>query len=374
MENINEFIVDPLDISFEPLAGSTLINLLRLLAQNKFKISIIGIPRIIYSAAMSLIISPLNVYEKIKYSKRIENTIIEKPPIFIIGHWRSGTTYLHNLLTQNDLFSYPTTFQTVTPAVFLRFEKMIKPIVDSSLPPTRPQDNIALGADLPQEEEYGIGNLSPYSFYNGWCFPKNFNKYYGYVHLDNGVSSKEIQEWKKIYLFYLKKLTLYNKGKQLILKNPSNTSRIKLLLELFPNAKFIHIYRNPYYTYLSMERNIKKEMTLYCVQKPRNKMVFQKAMVDMYNRMFEKYFKEKRLIPKNNLCEIRYEDLVNKPYETINSIYQKLGLSGFKKSEEKLKKYIESQANIKPWSYEINDEKKSEIYNYFKLTIDKWGY
>ena len=370
---MSDYKIDPLNTSFEPLAGATLVNLLRLFAQNKFKIGLIGIPRVIYSTALSFVLSPLNLYEKLRFDKKIKNTKIEKPPIFIIGHWRSGTTYLHNLITQNTLFSYPTTFQTITPGLFLRFEKLIKPIVASSLPPKRPQDDIDLGADLPQEDEYGIGNLSPYSFYHGWCFPKNFSNYYNFVLMENN-SERIVDDWKKIYLYYLKKLTLYHKGKQLILKNPSNTGRVKLLREMFPDAKFIHIYRSPYYTFLSMKRNIEKEMTLYCLQKPGDSLEFEKALVDLYNGMFENYFKEKKLINNGNLAEVRYEDLITQPLKEVERIYRELDLPGFNENKERLEKYIKTQKNVRTCKYNIDEELKNKIYNYFKFTIDQWGY
>jgi hypothetical protein len=366
---MTKFKIDPLDVSFEPLAGSSLTNLLRLLAQNKFRIGMIGIPRIIYSILLSSILSPLNLYEHLKYNKKIKQTEICKPPVFLIGHWRSGTTYLHNLISHDPNFAYPTTFQTITPAVFLRFEKLIKPIVESSLPPTRPQDNIELGADFPQEDEYGIGNLSPYSFYNGWCFPKKRDFYYKFVHME-GVSQKRINQWKEIYRYYLQKVTLYNKGKQLILKNPSNTARVKLLLEMFPDAKFIYIFRNPYHTFLSMKRNIEKEMTLYCVQTPQDVEDFEEALVNLYKIIFKKYFHDKKLIAKGNLIEIRYEELIADPYITIKNIYEKLKLKGFLGFENKLKEYIKTQSKIKTYEYKIDEKTKNKINGYFKEEID----
>lgn len=368
-----EYKIDPLDVSFEPLAGSTFTNLLRLLAQNKFKVGIIGLLRLLYSIVLSLILAPLSFYEKITCDKKIKNTKIEKPPIFIIGHWRSGTTYLHNLMSQNLDFAYPTTFQTITPGLFLKFEKQIKPIVASSLPATRPQDSIVLGADLPQEEEYGIGNISPYSFYHGWCFPKNRDFYYKFVHLDS-IGKNRINDWKKTYLYYLKKVTLSHNGKQLVLKNPSNTSRVRLLLEIFPDAKFIHIYRNPYHTYLSMIRNIDKEMTLYCLQKPSDEEDFEMAMIKMYNKMYEKYFLEKKLIPEGNLIEVRYEDLINEPYKVIKNIYQELKLPSFEEYQKNLNSYIETQSKISTHKYELDKEQKNKIYKHFKKTINLWKY
>ena len=93
--------IDPLNITFTPLPGSTFTNLVRLLAQNRFKIDVVGIPRMLYSVLMSIVLSPLNVYEKFRFHRRIQETQFKTPPLFIIGHWRSGTTYLHNLITQD---------------------------------------------------------------------------------------------------------------------------------------------------------------------------------------------------------------------------------------------------------------------------------
>ena len=152
-------------------------------------------PRLFYSISMSLALSPLNIYEWKCYDKKIKEITIEKPPIFIIGHWRTGTTYLHNLLSQDNQFGYPTTFQTVAPGLFIGSEKLIKPIVVSSLPAKRPQDDVDLGADFPSEEEYAIGNLSPYSFYHGWCFPKNMEFYNKFVY----YTGSPLSFWSSCY-------------------------------------------------------------------------------------------------------------------------------------------------------------------------------
>lgn len=367
------FKINPFVVTFTPLAGSTFSNLMRMLGQNRFRVNAIGMPRMLYSLTMSAVLSPLNVYEKLRYNKRIDKFNIGMPPIFIVGHWRSGTTFLHNLITQDPQFSYATTFQTVTPGVFLSSEKIVKPLVAASLPPTRPQDDLELGADLPQEEEYGIGNLSPFSFYNGWCFPRNMEFYYRYVCLDN-VSPAVVNEWKQCYLRYIKKLSYYHADKRLVLKNPANTARIKLLLEMFPNSQFIHIYRNPYHNFLSMKRNIEKEMTLYCVQRPKDPHTVENLMVNLYNTMHVKYFKEKEFIPEGNLVEVRFEDLAANPLDVIKRIYKALDISGFKELKEKLTQYIASQTHIKAQTYTLSPTLKEKIYCYYKYTIDKWGY
>jgi hypothetical protein len=123
-----------------------------------------------------------------------------------------------------------------------------------------------------------------------------------------------------------------------------------------------------------MKRNIEKEMVLYTLQNPPKWDVFEKSMVDMYLRMFDKYFEEKNLISKDNLFEIRYEDFLSDPLDGVESIYSILGIDGFNENKDLFIKYIKSQSVIKTQKYKIDEETKNKIYNYFKFTIDKWGY
>jgi omega-hydroxy-beta-dihydromenaquinone-9 sulfotransferase len=373
MVHVDIFDINPLDVSYEPLAGSTFMNLLKLMGQNRFKVSPLGLPRAIYATTLSLALSPFNTIERLRFDRHIHRTEIKKPPIFILGHWRSGTTYLHNLFSQDPQFGFPTTIQITVPSLFLGFERLIRPLVESSLPEKRPQDDVDLAADFPQEEEYALGNISPYSFYNGWLFPTNMKRYNNYVDFRH-VSEKEVEDFKKIFMYFIKKLTLYYKGKQLVLKNPSNTARVKLLLELFPDAKFIHIYRNPYHVYLSMKRNIEKEMTLQCLQKPPSWDVFENAMVDMYIRMHDKYFKEKDLIPSENLIEIRYEDFLKTPLSYMEQFYSMFHIKDFETMRLVFQRYIESQKKIRIASYKIDDGLKRRIHTSLRNTIDLWDY
>lgn len=370
---INEFDVNPFNVTFEPLAGSTLSNFLKLLVQNRFKVDPIGIPRLLYSFFMCTVQSPLNIIEKRFYNKNIKDLKFAKPPLFIIGHWRTGSTYLQNLLSFDDNFGTPTTLQTIIPGSFVKFTKLMRPIVAGSLPETRPQDDVALGADLPQEEEYAMGNLSRFSFYHGWCFPKNMDQYNDYIDFRD-VPQSEIDEFIEIYMEFFKKVAYVNDNRMLLIKNPSNTARIKLLLKYFPDAKFIHIIRNPYHVYLSMQRNIEKEMPLYTLQNPPKWIEFERAMVDVYQRMYNNYFEEMELIPDGNHADIRYEDLIKQPMQELERLYSNLDLDGFSATKTKFREYVDSQKDIHLFKYDIDNSTKQKIYGYLKDNIDLWGY
>ena len=169
------------------------------------------------------------------------------------------------------------------------------------MPEKRRQDNFILDVDGPGEEEFGIANMIPYSFYHGLSFPNKRKFYTRYIALDD-VPPNVVRKWKRTYLYYLRKLTLDSGGKQLVLKNPPNTARVKLLLELFPNAKFINICRNPYNVFPSTVKMYNNLIPPFFLQKPDTEKP-DDVIFDIYEDMHRKYFEEKHLIPEENLVE-----------------------------------------------------------------------
>jgi hypothetical protein len=360
------------DVKYEPLAGASVTNLLRLYAQNKFLISIRYMPRALYATALSNIIAPFRIKENIKFNKKIKQTEMKHPPLFIIGHWRSGTTYIHNMLSLDATFGFCSTFTATVPGVFLGSEKIFKPVLAGSITEKRPMDDVPMGTDLPQEEEYAIGAFIPYAYYNGWIFPKNMGFYNKFVCMDN-VSKDVIDEWKETYLYFLKKLTYYRDGKRLILKNPAHTARIKHLLEMFPDAQFINIYRNPYHLYYSMMRFLRIVVPIYCLQKY-DMQSLEGHMLDLYAQMYKKYFEERSLIPKGNLVEIKYEDFIQNPLKNVKKIYTTLGLKNFEASKKFFSEYVTSQKYFKASNYNVEPAVKDKIDKKWKFIVDEFGY
>ena len=71
--------------------------------------------RILIGSAMMV---PMRLIEKIRYGRTVARTKIAHPPIFIIGHARTGTTHLHYLLTRDPQFATVSMFQSVAPTFF----------------------------------------------------------------------------------------------------------------------------------------------------------------------------------------------------------------------------------------------------------------
>jgi omega-hydroxy-beta-dihydromenaquinone-9 sulfotransferase len=326
-------------VRYHLLSGSSFPNLIGLLYNNRFQISIKYVPRVLYVLATTFL------FEFCLYHRKVKKTTIAKDPLFIIGHWRSGTTYLHNLLSQDKQFAFPATYQCFLPGVFLTGGRLMKSIHQRNLPPTRPMDNIKMHPDFPQEEEFAMSTLTSFSYYQTLFFPNKMLTFFRCYALMRGVS---IDKWEKEYLHFLKKVSYRNQGRQLLLKNPVNTVRIKCLLKLFPRAKFIYIHRNK-------EAVIRSTYKLYAELLRIN--TFQalpglppnENILTIYNEMMLQYEKQKEYIPKNNLLEISYEDLVADPYPIVCKIYSGLNMLPQDPTHARLKRYIAAEA-----SYECN--------------------
>lgn len=370
MESLQQ---DYFDLMYEPLAGSSLSNLLQLLGQNKFRISIPYIPRFLYALTLSTIISPFRFKEHYKYHQQIKQTSISKDPVFIIGHWRSGTTYLHNIISEDATFGFCSTFHATLPGVFLSSEQTLKPLLSASIPTTRPMDDVAMGPDLPQEEEYALANITPYGYYNGWCFPKNMSYYNNIVTIHKQPEYIQ-KKWKETYHYFLQKLTLYRNGKQLLLKNPAHTARIKTLLELYPHAKFIHIYRNPYHVFYSMKKFMRIVLPRYCVQNPPHMQQIENYIFDVYTSLYQSYLSQRSLLSKNQLFEVSYEQFIKDPLPLVKNMYNQLELTYNTETINRFNTYIKAQQKFKTSKYNINANIKKRIYNHWRFAFEAFNY
>jgi len=161
---------------FFPAKGSSFRNWLKIIFLNR-TIDLKYYLKVLLVTLLNLIEAPLRFFEWWKLRKTINRTNINKPPIFIIGHWRSGTTYLHNLLTKDPQFGYVTTLQAFFPNSFIS-KNFFKMITKKSMKETRPGDNVEIDSNSPQEEEFALANLFPFGFYNSLYFPKKILLYY----------------------------------------------------------------------------------------------------------------------------------------------------------------------------------------------------
>lgn len=356
----------------QPLALGSFRNWLRLLRLYG-GVERAHLGRALLITAGSFFTIPLRWYERIRFDKVIEAVELQEPPVFIIGHWRSGTTYLHNLLCQDERFGYVKTFQTVASEFSLIGEKWLKPLFARVAPERRFMDNVSLSLDGPQEEEHSVANMCPYSFYHHMFFPRRARWLFEKYALFNGVSAAEIERWKKVYLRVLKIATLRAGGRRLLIKNPALTGRIRALLELFPQAKFIHIYRNPYEVFLSTRHfyiKAYRHLGLQTISAEEN----EANILAFYPLLLQRFLDEKALIPPGNLAEVRYETLEEQPLQVVADIYHRLHLPGYNQTEARFRAYIDAQKSYQKNRFVISPEDVAKVQQRWQFALELWGY
>ena len=355
----------------QPNALGSFRNWMRLVTKNG--VSPRHIPKALYVTFSSLVTTPLRLLETLRYDKKVRDHELGGSPLFILGHWRSGTTHLHNLMVQDKQFGFFSTFLASVPCVALIGDSKIKPILQAMVPETRPQDNMPLDMTMPQEEELAMPNMFPHSFYNFWYFPFRGREYFDKYLLFDTATEQEKKEWKEDYLYILKKASYNMGGRPLILKNPVNTGRIKMLLELFPDAKFIHIYRNPYAVYPSTRKLYDRIMGISTFHSYGDDMV-EEYIFEFYTRMMERYFEDCKLIPEGNLVEVKYEDLIADRLAGLERIYSELALPGFDEALPNFQAYIDDQASYKRNRFALPADVIEKVSKHWQFAIDKWGY
>jgi omega-hydroxy-beta-dihydromenaquinone-9 sulfotransferase len=227
---------------FHPLQGMTLGNWWAVLRRHHFAVDLKHAPRAFFQTAASTSNSIGARIEQARFGRQIEAAHVEAP-LFILGHFRSGTTHLHNLLALDAQFGAPTLFQVFNPHTFLGTERWAAPLTNSFIAQRRYQDEMAQGAGLPCEDEFALCAMTGLSPYMTWNFPGDSVDYHRYLTFQH-VPDEEVTRWKLALTTFLKKLTVRFR-RPLVLKSPPHTARIRLLLGLFPNARFVHIHRNP---------------------------------------------------------------------------------------------------------------------------------
>jgi sulfotransferase family protein len=213
---------------------------------------------------------------KISYKKNE----IESVPFFIFGAQRSGTTLLRLMLNAHSKVAIPEEGGFWMP-LLRKFKKNFNKRIKST--------------ELEKYIEY-INNSPQYKL---WCN-------------DDSNSFENIKKKKEVTLSYIMSTVYenYAKSKNKILwgdKTPSFFRMIPVLSKLFPNAKYIHIYRDGRDVYLSWQAIDKTKRNISLI-----------ALEWVYK--LKRARKDLENIDSKKVIEVKYESLVSKPEENLKKI------------------------------------------------------
>ncbi|MCB0769160.1 MAG: sulfotransferase [Flavobacteriales bacterium] len=367
VRSMSEFKIPPIST----LAGSSFVGYFRILRHGK--VAERSYLKVLLTTLVVLIRAPFQLWENLVFGIKISRASPFAQPLFILGHWRSGTTLLHNVLCQDPRASYLTTYASVFPNnmastwIFKTFLKM-------NMPEKRPSDGVALHTDFPQEDEFAFGNMQPNAYYNFFYFPSRYQQYYDRAVHHAGMDEREIDRWYRTYDKLLKKAAVASSGERMIVKNPVNTARIGKLLQLYPDAKFIYIQRNPIEVFLSTRRFFQQLMPTLCLEEPPTKSFMDDMILNVYDRMMHDYEEQRSLIPAKNLLEIRYEVFAEAPLVTLEAIERNLLDRDPAPALSNYSAYLNTQKSHRTNTYDVEEADLQHVLKCLRPHMSRSGY
>jgi omega-hydroxy-beta-dihydromenaquinone-9 sulfotransferase len=342
----------------------------RLLAKNRFRIHPLQMPLACTLSAVSFFNSAMRPLQQAILGRKLAKVQVKDAPIFIVGHWRSGTTLLHEMMVLDQRYAFPTTYQCFAPNHFLISSWLVTKL-RFLIPSRRPMDNMMTGWDRPQEEEFALCNMGIPSPYLTMIFPNESPQYPEYFDLET-LSPAERRRWQDALLWFLQRLT-FRHQKRIILKSPPHLARIKALLEIFPDARFVHIVRNPYTLYASTIKLWKSLYQYQSLQVPQFKDL-DEYVFSCFEKMYSAFESQKHLLDPSRLHEVRYEDLVRDPVGEMRRLYEHLELGEFEMLQPQLAQYLKQNDGYRTNTYEIDAELQHEIDRRWGPFMRRYGY
>jgi hypothetical protein len=292
-------------------------------------------------------------------------------PLIILGHWRSGTTHLQQLLSCDRQFTFPTHFQVFFPHICLCMEGNLARVLGLLHKGTRMSDNLVRDITSPGEDEFATCIMTGKSPFMGYVFPREQEHYDQFLTFRR-ASSGDLAEWRKALLTFLGKISMGHQ-RPLLLKSPTHTCRIRLLMEMFPDARFVHVNRHPYDVLRSTYYHDQLAVKTFRLQMVSNSRL--KWIVERYKEMYEVFFEEKAMVGPDRFHEIRYDDLVQDACAELKALYEHLSIDGFEVFRPSLMRYLASVGNYQNNRYpELPKGAYEEIKKVCEPMCDAWQY
>lgn len=343
---------------------------MRLLIRNRFAVHWSRWHFAIIYTFLSVAHSFLGFMQKVIFGRRVADTVIADAPIFIVGHWRTGTTLLHELLTLDERHTSPTSYECLVPHHFLLTE-WLAPWMGFLVSKHRAMDNMELSLEHPQEDEFVLCMLGQPSPYLTIAFPNRPQQDLRYLDLEE-LTPRELAAWKQTFFRFVQQV-YFRRRRRVVLKNPPHSFRIKVLLDLFPQAKFIHIVRDPYVVYPSTIHLRQSLYRKHGLQRP-TFAGLDEQVLSTYLDLYRKLDEGRKVVDPSSFYELRYEDLIADPEVQLRRLYEHLGLGDFEQYRPRLRKYLAEHAQYETNTYELTDEQRAIVTERWGEVIDHYSY
>lgn len=317
-------------------------------------------------------------FQTSRYRREIERIRLDPPPLFVLGHWRTGTTLMHELFMLDERHTGPTTFHCFEPCHSILSETLFRKHLAFLLPDKRPMDNMRFGWDKPQEEEFALALLGQPSTYTDIAWPNRPSRGTGPLDL-SGLTPRQLAAWKRALLQILKTVAFLDRRehgvqRRLVLKSPPHTARVPVLLEMFPDAQFVYLRRDPHVLLPSTINLWQSFARKHGLQTPRRSDLLQDKVLREFRTIVERYDAARPLIPPGRLVEIRFEDLVGDIPGVMQRVYGELNLGGWERVRPAIEANAAARRDYQPNRYVISEDVRQLVEQHWGDIVRRWGY
>jgi omega-hydroxy-beta-dihydromenaquinone-9 sulfotransferase len=353
--------------------GIELAAWLRLLARNRFAIHPARLPMAALITAAAAVNTNLRVTQWLRHSRKVARVPVPDDPIFIVGHWRTGTTMLHELLALDPRMRAPSTYESLSPNHFLVTERFVRRFGSWMLPRTRPFDNMRVSYDRPQEDEVALALRGVPSPFLSVAFPRRPCPYPKYVDLDD-LSPRELAKWQAGFRAFLQ-LLLFRRPGRLVLKSPQHTTRVPVLAQMFPGARFIYMTRDPYVVFPSTVHFWRTMYEHYGLQGRVDGVPLREQVFNDFAHMYDRWEHARPLIPADRVYELRYERLAANPLAELEKLYALQNLGDFAPIRPAVAQYAERSRRYQTNEYpDLDAATRDEISRRWASYFLRHGY
>ena len=353
-----------------PLLGSTPDTLIKLLLANG-PVARDCWPHVAIFLAVSIARWPFSAAERVAFQVIRHQHQPLADPVFIVGYWRSGTTHLQNLMAKSGQFGYITPLATGMPWDILGLVSWLEPLLEKALPENRSIDNVAVTPTSPQEDSIPLATMGATSYYHGLYFPSHFEAHFRREVLGE-MSKAELEKWRRLLRHLYEKVSIHQDHRPLLIKNPVYTGYVRHLRQIWPEAKFIHIYRNPYRVFLSTRHFFHSLLPELALQSY-GELPIDQLILESYPALMEALGKDTADLPADQFVELSFEALSANPLHELETIYRQLRLPDFETARPPIEEYLADLKGYRQNEYILDAETRNTIEQHWGPLIQQWS-
>ena len=294
-------------------------------------------------------------------------------PLFIVGFWRSGTTHLHNLLARSPAFGIITPLASGLPGELLTLGTWLRPWLERSLPETRGLDAVAVTPESPQEDEIPLANRQLLSVYHALYFPGKFQARCRRGIFFEGATEAQQARWERQLVRFVAKVVRHQGQARILIKNPVYTARVRRLRAIWPEARFVHIYRNPYDTFVSALHYYRSMLARLALQRP-ERLDLERWVLNLYPSMLDRWYADAARLAPESCYEICFEDLTARPLPVLERLHEELQLPGWAQAKSRIENYLATIAGYRQNRYRLSETQRVLVARHWREYLEKWGY